>query len=67
MSGASSLHAYGFPVVTSNVRVSGASDAKVTVSDKLHVWASGGSTTIYRGNPVVTSDISGGSSLRKED
>lgn len=66
LSGASVLQAYGFPVITSNIRVSGASDAKVTVSDKLDVYASGGSTVAYRGNPLVTSNVSGGSSLRKD-
>jgi hypothetical protein len=66
LSGASLLQAFSFPVVNADIRVSGASDGRVTVTDRLDVIASGASTLIYRGSPVITSDVSGASSVRQD-
>lgn len=66
LSGASVLKAFNFPVTDSDVRASGASDAHVTVSNSLKATASDASMILYRGNPTVTSHISGSSSVRQE-
>lgn len=67
ISGASSLKAYNFPVQTADVRVSGASAGKITVHDALHAIVSGSSSVRYRGNPLVDSDVSGASSLQRDN
>ena len=41
-------------------------DVKVMVSDQLDVIASGASSVVYRGNPAVTSNVSGGSTVEKD-
>ncbi|MFZ6012520.1 MAG: head GIN domain-containing protein [Bacteroidota bacterium] len=66
ISGASVLKAFNFPVTHANLYVSGASDGNVTVSDQLRVTATGASVVIYRGNPSVTSEVSGSSSVRPD-
>lgn len=66
ISGASILKAFNFPVLRSYVRLSGASDGQITATEKLEVSASGGSHLVYRGNPTVTSDLSGGSAIHQD-
>jgi len=66
VSGASLLSAFDFPVREANVNVTGASQGKVTVSDDLDVVASGASAVLYRGNPAVSSTVSGSSSVIRE-
>lgn len=66
ISGASSLSAFDFPVREASVKVSGASESKVTVSDELDATASGASSILYRGNPAVSSNSSGASSIAKD-
>ncbi len=66
VSGASSLKAFDYPVRESTLNVSGASEVKVSVSDELSVKAGGASSILYRGNPNVTSDTSGGSSVGRD-
>ena len=66
VSGASALKAFSFPVTQANVFLSGASDGQVTVIDALDVTASGASYLIYRGNPALSSDLSGSSSVHQE-
>jgi hypothetical protein len=66
VSGASVMKAFYFPVAEAQLRVSGASDAHISVSDQLGVVASGASIIVYRGTPEVTSEISGSSSVRQE-
>jgi hypothetical protein len=66
ISGASVLTAFDFPVREANVNVSGASSGKLTVTDELKAVAEGASSLIYRGNPSVTSAVSGGSAVIKE-
>lgn len=67
VSGASTLKAFSFPVQTAEVNVSGASVGKVTVANHLHAIATGASTVLYRGNPVVDSEASGGSSIHSDN
>lgn len=66
VSGASVLKAFNLPVVTADVLATGASHASLTVADKLNAVASGASSVTYRGNPTVTSDVSGSSAVRHE-
>lgn len=66
ISGASVLKGFNFPVVSADVVATGASHGSVTVADDLHAVASGASSITYRGNPTVTSDVSGSSSVNKE-
>ena len=66
LTGASDLKAFNFPVTEATVYASGASAGHVTVSDKLDAKASGASEIRYRGNPVVTSEVSGSSDIRQD-
>jgi hypothetical protein len=66
ISGASVVKAFNFPVVSADILATGASHANVTVADNLDAVASGASSITYRGNPSVTSDVSGSSSVHKE-
>jgi hypothetical protein len=66
ISGASELTAFDYPVRIAEVNVSGSSKAKVTVTDELKANAAGASSLLYRGNPSVSSDVSGGSAVRKD-
>lgn len=67
VSGASILKGHNFPVQTAYVNASGASTAKVTVEEHLHALATGASTIVYRGNALVESETSGGSSIHKDN
>lgn len=66
VSGASTLAAFDYPVREAELDVSGASNVRVMVSDHLDVVASGASSVIYRGNPSVNSNVSGGSTVQKD-
>jgi hypothetical protein len=66
LSGDSVLKAFNFPVTKADLRVCGASNGYVSVSDQLNVVASGASMVVYRGNPEVTSERSGLSSVRQQ-
>lgn len=67
VSGASSLKAFTYPVQSAYVNVSGASHGKVTVSTHLDAIVTGASAVLYRGNPTITSEVSGASTLLKEN
>lgn len=66
VSGASILSAFDFPVREAEVKLSGSSQGKVTVTTELEVVASGASSLLYRGSPSVTSNTSGNSSVNKD-
>ena len=66
ISGASSIKAFDYPVREAAIELSGASEGKVTVTDELKVTASGASSVLYRGNPSVTANTSGASSVQKD-
>lgn len=66
LSGASVLKAFHFPVKEADINASGASDAHVTVDSNLKAIARGASVITYRGNPLVNSNVSGASSVRKD-
>lgn len=65
-SGASVLKGFSYPVSQAEVNVSGASKGNVSVSDKLNATASGASVISYRGSPVITSNVTGASTLRQD-
>ena len=66
VSGSSALKAFNFPVARVEISLSGGSDAQVSVSEDLKVIASGASHLVYRGDPAVTSDVSGASSIHHD-
>lgn len=66
VSGASIVKGFGFPADQATLEVSGASECKVTVLDQLHATVSGASNVLYRGNPVVTGEVSDASSVRHD-
>lgn len=66
VSGASSLKAFDYPVREATLSISGASEVKVSITDELNVTAGGASSVLYRGNPSVTSNTSGGSSVGRD-
>ena len=66
ISGASTFKAFDYPVREAMIDVSGASEVKVAVTDELRVTAGGASSLLYRGNPSVTSNISGASTVQKD-
>ncbi|MCE6990342.1 head GIN domain-containing protein [Dyadobacter sp. CY323] len=66
VSGASQLHAFDMPVEESDLDVSGASKARVSVSRLLVVDANGASEVRYLGAPAVDKKVSGGSTVRQE-
>lgn len=63
LSGASNLNAFDYDVEVARINASGASHAKVSVNSVLDAEASGGSVITYRGNPTISSNTSGGSSV----
>ena len=66
-SGASKVRCAELLSENADVDISGAGSAHVFASVKLNVHASGASNVKYRGNPSVTSDVSGAGSVSKED
>jgi hypothetical protein len=68
ISGATTFRATKFEVENASLDISGASSAKLNISQNLKASASGASSIRYTGNPQnVTKDISGASSIRKDD
>ena len=66
-SGATSLYAYDLRTGTTELELSGASKAEVTVNESLSVDASGASKVTFRGNPRIQNiEASGASKVRKE-
>jgi hypothetical protein len=66
LSGASVLSAFDYPVRIVALSASGASIAKVTVTDELDAVANGASEIRYRGNPTVTAEVTGSSTIAKD-
>lgn len=66
LSGASKLNAFDTRVERATMDVSGASTSRVNVSEKLNIRASGASKVRYRGNPQVSSNLSGSSRVEKD-
>ncbi|MFC5409201.1 head GIN domain-containing protein [Larkinella bovis] len=67
VSGATTLKAYDLKVAKARVDVSGASSARLNVTDRLEAEASGASSVTYRGSASIRSNTSGASSVRSVD
>lgn len=66
VSGASSLKAYKLNTMTSDVKASGASTAKVFVTEKINANATGSSTIKFKGEPTeVSAEASSSSFIAK--
>lgn len=65
-SGASRLEAFSAPAEEGDVEASGASSIRLNVSRSLKAVATGASSVVYRGNPTVDAQPTGGSTVRKE-
>jgi len=66
ISGASLFSAFDYPSSQAMLRVSGASNGKVNVSQKLEVNASGASVVLYKGKPQLEVEASGESVVKAE-
>ena len=66
VSGASELDAFGMSSKKVIVDVSGASTAKISVTDNLEAIVSGASQLIYRGSPALKANVSIESTIRKD-
>ena len=68
LSGASNLREYDLVTNQLDMRLSGASNAYLTVQEKIDIRASGASTLNYKGDAVIgNKDLSGASEVRKRD
>ncbi|GAB3251410.1 hypothetical protein GCM10027347_09830 [Larkinella harenae] len=67
VSGATTLKAYDLKVASAKVDLSGASSARVHVTDRLDAEASGASNLTYRGAASIRSNTSGASSIKGVD
>jgi hypothetical protein len=66
LSGGSSYEARRLQSRRAELRLSGGSRAKVTVSERLKITASGGSSVSFQGKPNVEANTSGGSSVMRQ-
>jgi hypothetical protein len=66
LSGASKLNAFDTLVDKATLDVSGASSGRINVKETLNVRASGASKVRYRGNPHVSSNLSGSSHVERD-
>ena len=67
-SGASSLRDYSLSVNWFDADLSGASDASITINDRIDLEASGASTLNYRGSAQINHiDLSGASNINRVD
>jgi predicted small secreted protein len=65
LSGSGKVYALDFVVGSCNISTSGVGHSEVNVLNSLSVHSSGASEVKYRGNPNVTNDKSGASSIEK--
>jgi len=66
-SGAASIEA--FPMVSrdADISLSGASRVEVSVKNSLHVEASGAAKVVYKGNPLVSKNLSGAAVVKSQE
>lgn len=65
LSGSGTINALDFVVGNCEIETSGIGESKVNVLNSLNVHSSGASSVKYKGNPSVTNDKSGVSSVEK--
>lgn len=66
LSGGSTFNGYSFPTTDAVVGLAGGSEAFVAASKTMNVTASGGSKLFYKGTPVLTQKLTGGSTITNE-
>lgn len=66
LTGASFVDAFDFPVRDAIVEASGSSEALVRATQTLAVRATGASSVRFRGNPVLSTQLSGGSTVLRD-
>ncbi len=66
VSGASIVQAFSYQADDAILQATGASCVRTSVVGSLHALASGVSDILYRGDPVITATLSGGSTIRKD-
>lgn len=64
ISGSGSVEAINLPVKKSTIDISGSGDSKVFVLSTLDVEISGSGEVIYRGNPIISQQVSGSGGIR---
>ena len=65
LSGSGNINALDFVVGNCDIQTSGLGESRVNVLHALNIHSSGASSVKYRGNPIVTNDKSGASSVEK--
>ncbi|MDB5138835.1 MAG: hypothetical protein JWR12_751 [Mucilaginibacter sp.] len=65
LSGSGTVHAFDFVVGSCTISTSGIGHSEVNVLNTLNIHSSGASNVKYRGNPSITNDKSGASSVEK--
>lgn len=63
ISGSGNVYASGFMVKNADVTISGSGNVSLYATDKLDVTASGSGDVRYKGNPLITSKITGSGRL----
>lgn len=64
ISGSGSVEAINLPVRKSTIDMSGSGDSKVYVLETLDVEISGSGEVIYKGNPIISQQVSGSGGIR---
>jgi len=64
-SGASSFEAFPLVVRDADVELSGASRAEMSAKNSIRVEASGAAKLVYKGNPLVSKDLSGAAVVKR--
>ncbi len=64
ITGSGNIDAYGLEANEVEATITGSGDIKITALESLDVRISGSGSVRYKGNPVVTSDISGSGRIR---
>lgn len=67
LAGAADINAYDFQAEECYLAIAGTADVEVSASEILNVTISGAGTVHYKGDPVVTSNISGSGEVIKEN
>lgn len=66
LSGASDIFAYDMPAENYDIEISGAGDAQINVSKRIHAEISGAGSVKYKGSPTdIDQSVSGAGSIKK--
>jgi hypothetical protein len=67
LSGSGKVNALDFAVNNCDIQTAGVGESRVNVTNILNIHSSGASSVKYKGNPQITNDKSGASSVEKVD